>query len=449
MQRLVLTFLALILFVAPAPAQDQMTGLPPRAAPTTHIQVQQLAVVDATPKFDAGRATAAYLARVSGTARARSDAYFEGGYWLMLADLLWALALSGLLLWLNLSAAIRDWAQQRTRHRAYQAMIYVTAYVTIAAVLQFPLALYEGYFREHAYGLSNQDFMAWLGDYGIGLALSLLAALIFMPLLYAAIRRARENWWLWGAGLAIAFQVLVAVIYPVFIAPLFNHYAPLPDGPLKSRILSLARANDIPADNVWVMDASRQSNRISANVSGFLGTTRITLNDNLLKQGTPDEVLAVLGHEMGHYVMGHILRDLLLSGLLTVAAFAFMHWGFQFATDFFGGQWQVRRLDDIAGLPLLAALASLFFFAATPLSNNIVRSAEHQADIFGLDAVRKPDAFATAMLKLSTYRKLDPRQWEEIVFYDHPSGRARVMDAMVWKKEHIRDVDIRDTVSPQ
>lgn len=449
MQRLVLTFLALILFVAPAPAQDQMTGLPPRAAPTTHIQVQQLAVVDATPKFDAGRATAAYLARVSGTARARSDAYFEGGYWLMLADLLWALALSGLLLWLNLSAAIRDWAQQRTRHRAYQAMIYVTAYVTIAAVLQFPLALYEGYFREHAYGLSNQDFMAWLGDYGIGLALSLFAALIFMPLLYAAIRRARENWWLWGAGLAIAFQVLVAVIYPVFIAPLFNHYAPLPDGPLKSRILSLARANDIPADNVWVMDASRQSNRISANVSGFLGTTRITLNDNLLKQGTPDEVLAVLGHEMGHYVMGHILRDLLLSGLLTVAAFAFMHWGFQFATDFFGGQWQVRRLDDIAGLPLLAALASLFFFAATPLSNNIVRSAEHQADIFGLDAVRKPDAFATAMLKLSTYRKLDPRQWEEIVFYDHPSGRARVMDAMVWKKEHIRDVDIRDTVSPQ
>jgi STE24 endopeptidase len=198
-----------------------------------------------------------------------------------------------------------------------------------------------------------------------------------------------------------------------------------------------------------MMDASRQSNRVSANVSGFLGTTRITLNDNLLKQGSPDEVLAVLGHEMGHYVMGHILRDLLLTGLVIVVIFAFIHWGFLFAVDLFGGQWQVRQLDDVAGLPLLAALASIFFFLATPLTNSITRSTEHQADIFGLDAVRKPDAFATAMLKLSTYRKLEPGKWEEILFYDHPSGRTRIMDAMVWKKEHIRDADIRDTVSPQ
>jgi STE24 endopeptidase len=449
MQRLVFTVLALIFLAAPVLAQDQMTGLPPRAAPTAHVQVQSLAVVDATPKFDADRATTAYLAQISGAARARSDAYFEGGYWLELLDLGWTLAVSGALLWLGLSAAIRDWAAERTHSRAYQAMIYVTAYVAITAAVQFPLMLYEGYFREHSYGLSNQTFTAWLGDTGIGLALTFAAALIFVPLLYAAIRRARENWWLWGAGLVIVFQILVAVIYPLYIAPLFNHYSPLPDGALKTQILSLARASDIPASNVWVMDASRQSNRISANVSGFLGTTRITLNDNLLKQGTPDEVLAVLGHEMGHYVMGHVLRDILLSGLMVVIAFAFLNWSFRYAVDLFGGQWQVRRVDDIAGLPLLAALASLFFFVATPVSNSIVRSAEHQADIFGLNAVRKPDAFATAMLKLSTYRKLEPGKWEEIVFFDHPSGRTRVHDAMVWKKEHIRDVDIRDTVSPQ
>ncbi|MBS0281760.1 MAG: M48 family metalloprotease, partial [Proteobacteria bacterium] len=155
------------------------------------------------------------------------------------------------------------------------------------------------------------------------------------------------------------------------------------------------------------------------------------------------------GHEMGHYVMGHVLRGLLLMGLLTIIAFAFLHWGFRFAVEMFGGQWQVRRVDDIAGLPLLAALASLFFFVATPLTNAMIRTAEHQADIFGLNAVRKPDAFATAMLKLSTYRKLEPGKWEEVIFFDHPSGRTRVMDAMIWKKEHIRDVDIRDTVSPQ
>jgi len=449
MQRLALAFLTLLFFTAPSLAQDQLMGLPPRAAPTAKIQVQQLPIVDATPKFDAARATAGYLARVAGPARARSDAYFEGGYWLSLVDLAWTLGISGLLLWLGLSARIRDWTAERTHSRTYQAILYTGAYIVIAFAAQFPLAVYEGYFREHAYGLSNQNFAAWAGDTGIALALTFVFAVIFVPLLYAAIRRAQESWWLWGAGLTIAFQILAAVIYPIYIAPLFNHYTPLPDSPLKTQILSLARANDIPADNVWVMDASRQSNRISANVSGFLGTTRITLNDNLLKQGTPDEILAVLGHEMGHYVMGHILRALLLTGLLTVIAFGFLHWGFRFAVGLFGGQWQVRQVSDIAGLPLLAALASLFFFVATPLTNGIIRTAEHQADIFGLDAVRKPDAFATAMLKLSTYRKLEPGKWEEIVFFDHPSGRTRVMDAMVWKKEHIRDVDVRDTVSPQ
>lgn len=449
MHRLALAFLVLLFFAAPSLAQDQLLGQPPRAAPTAKIQMQQLPIVDATPKFDAARATAGYLARIAGPARARSDAYFEGGYWLSLADLAWALGVSGLLLWLGLSARIRDWTAERTLSRTYQAILYVCAYVAITFVAEFPLTVYEGFFREHAYGLSNQSFAAWAGDTGTGLALTFAAAVIFVPLLYAAIRRARESWWLWGAGLAIAFQIVAAVIYPIYIAPLFNHYSPLPDSPLKTQILSLARASDIPADNVWVMDASRQSNRISANVSGFLGTTRITLNDNLLKQGTPDEILAVLGHEMGHYVMGHVLRGLLLMGLLTIIAFAFLHWGFRFATEMFGRQWQVRRIDDIAGLPLLAALASLFFFIATPLTNGMIRTAEHQADIFGLNAVRKPDAFATAMLKLSTYRKLEPGKWEEVIFFDHPSGRTRVMDAMIWKKEHIRDVDIRDTVSPQ
>ena len=449
MARLIFAFLAVMVLAVPARAQDQLNGLPPRAAPTSHVDVGALPVVDATPKFDAARATAAYLARISGAARARSDAYFEGGYWLMLVDLIWTLAVAGLLLWLPISTGIRNWVGDRTHSRIGQAVLYTAAYVVITTAATFPLTVYEGFIREHAYGLSNQDFPAWFGDFTTAFLITLIAGTIFVPLLYAAIRRAGRSWWLWGAGLAIAFQILALVIYPVFIAPLFNRYTPLAEGPLKTQILSLARANDIAADNVWMMDASRQSNRISANVSGFLGTTRITLNDNLLKQGSSDEVLAVLGHEMGHYVMGHILRDLLLTGLAIVAAFAFVHWGFLFAVDLFGGGWQVRQLDDIAGLPLLAALASIFFFLATPVSNGITRTSEHQADIFGLDAVRKPDAFATAMLKLSTYRKLEPGRWEEIIFYDHPSGRTRIMDAMVWKKEHIRDVDIRDTASPQ
>jgi STE24 endopeptidase len=449
MPRLIIAILALCYCAAPALAQDRMLGLPPKAAPTAHIEVQPLPVLDTTPKFDPARATAAYLARVSGPARAKSDAYFEGGYWLMLVDLVWTLAIMAGLMGLGVSAAIRDWAAARSGKPVFQTAIYALAFTGVVAATEFPLTLYEDFFREHAYGLSNQSFPSWLGDYGTGLALSLVAALILIPLIYAAIRRTGRNWWLWGAGIVIAFQIVMAVIYPVFVAPLFNHYSPLPDGKLKTEILSLAQANDIPADTVWVVDASRQTNRISANVSGFLGTTRISLNDNLLNQGTPDEVLAVMGHEMGHYVMGHVLRAILLFGLLIIAAFVFLDWGFRRLIARFGGRWRVRQLEDVAGLPVLVGLISLFFFVMTPVSNGISRTAEHQADIFGLDAVRKPDAFATAMLKLSTYRKLEPEKWEEMIFYDHPSGRTRIMDAMVWKKEHIRDPDISDTASPQ
>jgi STE24 endopeptidase len=146
--------------------------------------------------------------------------------------------------------------------------------------------------------------------------------------------------------------------------------------------------------------------------------------------------------------MDHTTKLLLLMGLVTILGFAFANWGFVLAAGLFGGNWHVRRVDDIAGLPLLVALGTLFFFLMTPMTNSITREAEHEADIFGLDAVRKPDAFATAMLKLSSYRKLEPGPYEEAIFYDHPSGRVRIETAMRWKKEHIRDADIRDTVSP-
>jgi STE24 endopeptidase len=304
--------------------------------------------------------------------------------------------------------------------------------------------------RERAYGLMNQTFLQWFADQGKTLGLNLVAAMFVVALIYWAIRRAPRTWWLWGTGITVAFVAFQMVIAPVFILPLFNNYAPLPQGPLKADILSLARANGIPADNVYLVDASRQSDRISANVSGFLGTTRISLNDNLLHKGTHDEVLAVLGHEMGHYVLDHGFRLLLLDALLILAGFAFANWGFRTLTGRFGERWNVRTIDDPAGLPVLVALAMIFFLLATPISNTITRTTEIQADMFGINAARKPDAFATVVLKISAYRKLDPAPWEEFVFYDHPSGHTRIWEVMRWKAEHLNDPDIKaGPVSPQ
>src|SRR5262249_30381174 len=152
------------------PAISDAPQLGPRAAPTARIQVNSLPMMDTTPAFDETAATNKYLTRIGGEARARSDAYFEGGYWLQLLDLLYALGVAAALLWSGVSVRIQDWAESKSHYRTAQVMLYVAAYVPIAIAATFPLTLYEGFFREHAYGLSNQSFWQWLADFGIQFA---------------------------------------------------------------------------------------------------------------------------------------------------------------------------------------------------------------------------------------------------------------------------------------
>ncbi|HEY5336860.1 MAG TPA: M48 family metallopeptidase [Rhizomicrobium sp.] len=426
----------------------------PAAAPISTVHVSALPLIaKASPPpvtFDAEKATNAYLAQVKGDARAKSDSYFEGGYVLIFVDAFYAIAISALLLWTKASAAIRDFAQRRTRSRFWQVPIYVVIYFVGITVLGFPLTLYEDFFREHAYGLSNQNFLQWFGDFTTGFGVSLVIFVILLTIIYSVIRATRRFWWAWGTLVTVVFLIVAGALAPVFISPLFNHYQPLKEGPLKTQILSIARSEGIPVTNVYEFDASKQSKRISANVSGALGTTRISLNDNLLNRSTPREIIAVLGHEMGHYVLDHTTRLLMMTGLLFFVGFAFTAWGFNVLTLIFGGNWDVRTVDDPAGLPVLAALATFFFLLATPVQNTITRTTEAQADIFGVNAVRQPDGFALATLQLSEYRKLDPTPLEEFVFYDHPSGRSRISMMMRWKAEHLNDPDIKaGPVSPQ
>jgi STE24 endopeptidase len=431
--------------IAPAVAQD----LPPVAAPTAHVQVNSL-LPPGADNFNPDTATAAYLARIPAKEKARSDAYFEGGYYFSVVDLLYTLVISGILLWSRLSAWMRDRVAAVTRSRIGQTSIYAAAYIAATTVASLPLAIYEDYIREHAYGLSNQSFLDWAGDFAIQFAVTLVTGTIVLTLIYAAARKAKERWWLWGAGISVATLATIMIIQPVFIAPLLNHYAPLPDSGLKSAIIAQAEANGIPTKDVFVYDESRQSKRISANVSGLLGTTRISLNDNLLNQCLPEEVLAVVGHEMGHYVMNHPAIQLTWTGLLIFLLFKLADLAFRSAVGIFGGNWDVRAVSDPAGLPLLVALFSLFSFLATPITNGITRAGEIQADYYSLNAVRQPDAFAKAILKLRNYRKLDPTPFEEFWFYDHPSGRTRISQAMHWKAAHIGDADIQSgPMSPQ
>jgi STE24 endopeptidase len=434
------------LMTGPAAAQGG-----PNAAPTRSVDVQALPPATAPlAHFDAAKATNAYLARISGEARRKSDSYFEGGYGLLFVDAFYAIAVSMLLLFTRISARMRKIAEGFTRSRFLQVPIYIAMYVLLVTLLTLPLTLYEDYFREHAYGLSNQNLMQWAGDFIKLFGVSLVALVVVGAIAYAAIRRTGRSWWIWVSGVVIAFGVLASVIVPIYIAPIVNTYKPLRPGPVKDHILSLARSEGIPVDNVYEFDASRQTKRISANVSGMLGTTRISLNDNLLNRSNEREIMAVLGHEMGHYVLDHGTMLTIYSGLVILLTLGLTAWGFNLLLGIFGGVWDVRGIDDPAGLPVLVALVSLLSLLATPINNTIVRTAETQADIFGVNAARQPDGFAEAALQLSEYRKLDPSPLEEFVFYDHPSGRSRISMMMHWKAQHLNDPDIKaGPVSPQ
>jgi STE24 endopeptidase len=254
--------------------------------------------------------------------------------------------------------------------------------------------------------------------------------------LYGVLRRSPRNWWIWGAAVSLVFLIVGVALGPLYIEPIFNNYTELKDPRFQEPILSLARANGIPAEHVYVMDASRQTKRISANVAGMFGTTRIALNDNLLKRTSLAGIKAVMGHEMGHYVLNHVYKTIFYFGVVLVLGFAFLRWGFGRAVARWGGRWGIRGVDDPAGLPLLSVLLTVFFFVLTPLNNTYIRTAEAEADIFGLNAARQPDGFAEVSLLLSEYRKLSPGPVEEWIFFDHPSGRNRIRMAMKWKAEN-------------
>ncbi|HSG07845.1 MAG TPA: M48 family metallopeptidase [Longimicrobiales bacterium] len=393
----------------------------------------------ASADFDAEAATRAYLATVPADAKERSDAYFEGGYWLLLWNFVVASAIYLLLLGTGWSARMRDAAERLTRWRSVHALAYWAQFTVVTALLSFPLTVYQAFFREHRYGLATQTFGAWMGDQLKALALGVILGGLFIMVLYRVLRSAPRTWWVWGSAVTVVFLMFGALISPVYIAPLFNTYSALDDPRVSGPILSMARANGIPASEVYVVDASRQTTRVSANVSGFLGTERITLNDNLLNRATLPEIQAVMGHEMGHYVLNHVYKGLLFFGVIIVAVFALLHGGSRWALGRWGGRWGVRGVDDVAGLPLLALIVGVLFFILTPVTNTIIRTQEHESDIFGLNAARQPDGMALVSLKLGEYRKLDPGHWEEILFFDHPAGRTRIHASMRWKAEHLGD----------
>lgn len=250
---------------------------------------------------------------------------------------------------------------------------------------------------------------------------------------YALIRKTGARWWLWGGGFAAGVVLFMLLVGPSLIAPLFNKYEPVPPGGVRTALEKIADDVAIPHDRIFMYDGSRQSERFTANVTGIGPAARIAISDVALKEASLAEVVAVTGHEAGHYKLGHAWRSVVLMPLLAMLFFYLLNRLFAPAARLLGSD---AQLGEARGLPVFMAVGAVLGLLVTPVTNSLTRIGEKQADAYSLQTVNEPDALASALVKTAEYRYPRPAALQELLFYTHPSVENRVLKAMEWKAAH-------------
>jgi STE24 endopeptidase len=378
--------------------------------------------------FDAQAATAAYIDALGTAALTQAQAYTQGSHWLILWGLVVSVLASIIIVRGNLLARLDAWMQGKGPKR--RAFVLSAGTFVLMSLLTLPWDLYAGWWRERSYGRSSQPIGDFLGQGTLSMLISSLIAALFFVGVYALMRRAGRLWWAWSAALAAVSVAFLLLVSPVVIEPLFNDYKPVPQGEVRDALLVMAERAGVPADRIFVFDGSRQSNNFTANVSGVGGSARIAISDVAFKGASLDEVKAVTGHEIGHYVWGHVWRSVGILSLVAAVLFFLTDRLFPIAARTIGSS---ADIADPLGLPVLLMLVSMLGVFAQPVLNALSRSSEADADRYSLQTVNLPDALATALVKTAEYRYPRPGVVEEVLFYSHPSVEKRVRTAMEWK----------------
>ena len=382
-----------------------------------------------TPEVQA--ATARYIDGLGPAALQKAHDYTVGKEWM----LLWALVVAAVVTWLIVRSGMLDnvAAKVGERWRALQAFVVSLVFLLAAAILTLPWTLYDSYFREKAYGRTSQPLGDFLGQLMLSNAINALITALFLVGVYWLIRRTGKRWWLWSGALTAVALTVVILLAPLFIEPLFNKYEPVPPGQVRDAVVSMAQRAGIPPERVFMFNGSRQSNNFTANAGGVGNTARVAISDVAIGKASLDEVRAVTGHEIGHYVLKHTWYGILFYSLAAIVLFWIAERTFPWFARRFGSS---ASLAEPRGIPVLIFMVSLFGLVTSPAFNSFARMIETQADDYSLRTENRPDALSTSLVKTAEYRYPRPGKLEEIVFYDHPSVEARVRRAMEWKAAH-------------
>jgi len=350
-----------------------------------------------------------YIQRVREAFTPENRRYANTRMWLALLDPLYAVLVGLMVLFSGLAARMRDLAQKLTRFRYVHTLVFFVLYTAVVMVLTLPLSWYAGYALEHRYGLSNQTLPEWvieqLKSAGVGVLFFGVIPLVWLT--YRAIRT-RRHWWAWlGAG-TLPVIVFAVLIQPVVIDPMFNEFKPLEDKVLEARVLALAEKTGIPGRNVYQVDKSEQTNKLNAYVNGFGVSQRVVFWDTIIAAMDHDELAFVAGHEMGHYVLGHVWKTLAFLALLSFLLFFLTAKSMTWLIGRFGARWRFTEAHDLASLPLFAMLIAVFGFFVQPAINAFSRYQERQADMYALEVTHMNDAGARAFLELGAQNRANP-----------------------------------------
>ncbi len=425
------------LFVAPVGAYA--------AAPARTMAVVDADTLVVAPSAALAPAPAAtprdYIAEARAAYTSENRAYQRIRVMLNLLSPLLGVLAGLLLLFTGVSQRMRDIALGRGRGRWGRMLVFFALYSLAQFVLLFPLAWYQDFALEQRFGFSTQTFAAWFLDQFKSLAFQIVAVGVvpLLALAWRAVETSPRRWWLWLASGTLPVAVASVLLQPLVFDPMFNKFTTLHDESLRQDILALGARADVPARNVYEVDMSTRTKKINAYVSGFGASQRIVLWDTTLKDMSKDEILFVMGHEMGHYVLNHIWKGLAVAAVLAFAAFRLVAVLTHAMLARFGPGWGVREISDLAALPLILAMLSLVSWGFSPLTNALSRGVEHESDVFALELTHDNDAGARAFLKLAAANKSDPdpAPWVMIALYSHPPLADRIrfaLDYRPWEK---------------
>ncbi|HEX3470289.1 MAG TPA: M48 family metallopeptidase [Silvibacterium sp.] len=368
------------------------------------------------------------LAKAIHLSHARTLAHFGDTAWMMLA--LW------LLVWWGAGARIRDWAARWSRREWVQGFMVAPVWLLILSLLGLPVSfLMERLYR--AYGISVESWGMWLGDFAKSTALTLVFGTLALSVLYALMRRSKWRWWLWFWLLALPVEVLTIYAVPIFIDPLFDHFSPLAqaDPALVPQLERVAERGGlaIPPSRMYVMDASQKFTAPNAYVTGFGASKRIVVWDTTIQHVPADEILAVYGHEQGHYVLEHIQKGLIFFAVLMLAGFWIGYRAMRWLVRRYGEAWRIRSVEDWASLGLLLLVMTVLSFVAEPIGNAFSRWEEHAADVYGQEVIHGlvPDAQASTVQSFQRLGEMwldapSPNRFVVFWTYSHPPTASRV-----------------------